>query len=50
MIFLLGEHHVGIDDELDADDVVDSEVVEEPDTSGEGADEEAKGPFEDHKL
>lgn len=44
---LVGEHHVGGDDELDADDVLDGEVGEEAGGAGEGAEEEAESPLED---
>ncbi|RZS23467.1 hypothetical protein BHM03_00056413 [Ensete ventricosum] len=49
-IILPGEHHVGGDDELDAGDVLDGEVVEESNGASEGADEEAEGPLEDDVL
>lgn len=44
---LVGEHHVGGDDELDAGDVLDGEVGEEAGGAGEGAEEEAESPLED---
>lgn len=46
----MSEHHVGGNDELDSGDVLDGEVVEEPNAGGKGADEEAEGPLEQHVL
>lgn len=44
------EHHVGGDDELDAGDVLDGEVVAEADHSDDDSDEEADEPLHEDVL
>lgn len=46
----LFQHHVRRDDELDAGDILDGEIVAEADDADDQADEEAQEPFHKRVL